>query len=258
MDSVLAEDVHARLRDCAPGRSVDIIIPKKTGGKITPKDIEDLAPDTVNSKILIFDVRFQTRAELMSAYSSIIRRNRADFNLYCYSVLISDSPPNLFTPGNAEEAFRGYLANLRIDFSPAVCFVDPFISHSFDEIQTMAMFHNNSLPQELPERLKKHFKGKQKTVQQLRSYFRAGGNSRDMKRKKKKKRQEDLKGFYRKRIQKNFPEMQEQLLNGLTKQGCHLAGEALGFNIYPFFFEEWLEGLIRGTGFSGITEQTGT
>ena len=66
-----------------------------------------------------------------------------------------------------------------------------------------------------------------------------------------------LKEFYTKRIRKEFSDHQTKFLKSLTKQGCHLTGEALGFNLYPFYFEEWVMDLVNKTSRVNVGEITG-
>jgi hypothetical protein len=103
-------------------------------------------------------------------------------------VLIGDGPTNLFRPGIGVEAFQPYLANLRMDFSPAVFFGDPFLYYSYDEVQKMAIYVHSSLPERIPQRLEKYFKGGRLAVAQVRKYFRAADEQNGEKLRKKKER----------------------------------------------------------------------
>ncbi len=245
LDRVLATDVYERLCDCSGMESVEAIQPGNGKSAIAVEDIQRLARDTTTSRVLIMDVRRQTKTQLQHAYSDIVRFNRPDFNRYCYTVLIGDGPRNLLQPGRGLDAFQTYLADLRIDYSPAVFFSDPFLHYSHDEIQEMVLYRSNSLPERIPHCLEKAFKGHRPTVERVHAYFRAA-DVPDVKRANKKtERQSALEKFYHKRFEKDFPDDKDQFIKSLSKEGCALPGESLRLNVYPFFFEEWVLDLTR-------------
>ncbi|HEC04410.1 MAG TPA: hypothetical protein ENI81_12825 [Phycisphaerales bacterium] len=119
MDPVLADDVYERLNEYPGMESVEIVRPGDGKSPITPEDIKQQARDTLTSRVLIMDVRRQTKARLQRPYSDIVRFNRPDFNRYCYSVVLGDGPVSLLTPGKGEEGLYVFLSDLRVDYSPA-------------------------------------------------------------------------------------------------------------------------------------------
>jgi hypothetical protein len=244
LDHVLADDVYERLSSHPEMESVEI---NKLGNghhTITPESILQSARDTLTSKILIFDVRRQTRPILQHAYSEIVRFNRPDFNVYCYSVLIGDGPPNLFEHGNGIEAYRNYLVDLRVDYSPAVFFVDPFLYYSYEEMEDMALYHNNALPEQIPQRLERYFKEGKVSTRAAYSYFRAADAPDNLRQMRKEKRQNWLKSLFIKILHEASPDDADALVNGLSKEGYSLQGESLKINVYPFFFEQWVLDLM--------------
>ena len=126
LDPVLATDVYERLHNYPGMESVELIRPGNGTSAITVQDIKQLARETTTSKVLIIDVRRQTKARLQGPYSEIVRFNRPDFNSYCYSVLLGDGPVSRFTPEKREEGIYAFLSDLRVDYSPAVLFMSPF------------------------------------------------------------------------------------------------------------------------------------
>jgi len=245
VDRVLATDLYERLRAYKPMDSVQLVRPGQGDNEISVRDVEQLVPETTRAGVLVLDVRHQTRARLKNAYGGIVRRNRPDFNSYCYTVVIGGGPLNLFRPGMTIDAFRNYLLEMRIDYGPAVCFVDPFLHYTLDEMQERALYENNTLPEEIPEHLRKYFKPDKQGIEQLRAYFRAAEVDEARRDSHRRKREKTLAGLYRRLAHQDFPKHAEELMQALTKEGCPLLGEALGFNVYPFFFAEWVGELVR-------------
>ncbi len=245
IDSTLVEDIYERLRDYPGMESVGLIKPGNGHSTITPEDILKSSQDTMTSRVLIFDVRSQTKPILQRAYSDIVRFNRPDFNQYCYSVLIGDGPLN--PPDNEKGlyAIGKYLSDARGDYNPAVYFVNLFLYYSFEELQEIATYHNNALPEEIPHILGKFFKENKIHTSQAYKYFRAANTEDSSRRQKKKERQSLLKALFFKMLSIEYPENKKILFNSFSKEGSSLPGEALKFNIYPFFFEEWVLDLLR-------------
>lgn len=246
LDSVLAADVCERLKysPCIP--RVELVLPadiKKS--EITVEDIDNLALDTMASRLLIIDVRSHTLPRLQQVYNKIVGYNRADFNLYCYTVLIGDGPANLFEEGGDIDDFAPLLARFRIDYSPAVFFYDPLLHYSHTEKLAMGIDRDNSIPETIPRRLERGFEGEQVTVEDVRKYFRADGAPDDKQRAKKRRRLGRLVKLYRKKIAKEFPEVRDELTKCLKKGGYNFTGEALNLNTYPFYFEEWIADLLE-------------
>ncbi|MCE5341549.1 MAG: hypothetical protein LLF92_10575 [Planctomycetaceae bacterium] len=239
LDSVLADDIYQRITEYSAIKNVELILP--AGGKetITPTDILKSARDTTDSRLLIIDVRTQTKPKLQQAYSDIVRFNRPDLNNYCYTVLIGDGPASFLLESKGINAFQSYLADLRRDYSPAVFFGNPFLYYTHKELLDLAMYHDNALPDKIPQRLEKFFKPgiPVKTVYE---FFRAAGETPE----KKKKRLSKLKEIYLKIVTQDFPNDVGRLETALKKHGCDFPGETLKLNTYPFYFEQWIADLL--------------
>jgi len=246
LDSVLAADVCERLKDSSRIPPVELVLSADTKkSEITPQDIDNLALDTMASRLLIMDVRSHTLPRLQQAYNKIVGYNRADFNLYCYTVVIGDGPANLFEDGGDIDDFAPLLARLRIDYSPAVFFYDPLLHYSYGEKLAMGIDRDNSIPETIPRRLERGFEGEHVTVEDVRKYFRTDGAPDDKKEAKKRKRLGRLAKLYRKKIAKEFPEVADEFVKCLKKGGYTFTGEALPLNTYPFYFEEWIAQLLE-------------
>jgi len=250
LDTVLAADVYERLRTSPHIPRVELVLPgniKKS--QISVEDIDNLALDTMTSRLLIIDVRSNTLPRLQRSYNKIVGYNRADFNLYCYTVLIGDGPANLFAEGGDAGDFAPLLAKFRIDYSPAVFFYDPLLHYSHREKLAMGIDRDNSIPVTIPRRLEKGFEsqGEHVTVEDVRKYFRADGAPDDKKRAKRRRRLGRLAKLYRKKIAKQFPEVADEFVKCFKKGGYSFTGEALPLNTYPFYFEEWIAELLEKT-----------
>jgi hypothetical protein len=239
LDPTLARDVYDRLSEHPGTNKAELILPVLGREIITPEDILKKAHDTTDSRILIIDVRTQTKPKLQQAHSDIVRFNRPDLNHYCFTVLIGDGPASFLFEKKGINAFQNYLADLRLDYSPAVFFANPFISYTHEELLELAMYHDNALPDKIPHRLEKFFKPgiPIKTVYE---FFRAPGEPED----RKKKRLRKLKEIYLKIVSQDFPNDVNRLETALSKQGCDFPGETLKLNTYPFHFEEWISDLL--------------
>jgi len=245
MDRILATDIYERLSAYRPLESVELVLPSTGDDEITVDDIERMVPDTTSSAVLIIDVRNQTRTRLLHAYSTMVRRNRPDFNVYCYTVVIGGGPASDLRPGTGIDVIRSHLTDLRIDYSPGACFIDPLLHYSFDEIQHRAVYENNALPEEIPQQLQKHFKGHQLTADHLRRYFRADGVADGRRTARSRKREKALATLYRQLLKRDLPDHEGKFAEALSERGAHVLGEALRFNVYPFFFNERVADLVR-------------
>jgi len=248
LDTVLAADVYERLRTGPHIPRTQLVLPADINkSQISVEDIDNLALDTMTSRLLVIDVRSNTLPRLQQSYNKIVGYNRADFNLYCYTALIGDGPANLFAEGGDIDDFAPLLAKFRIDYSPAVFFYDPLLHYSHREKLAMGIDRDNSIPATIPHRLKKGFEGEHVTVEDVRKYFRADGAPDDKKRAKKRRRLGRLAKLYRKKIAKQFPEVADEFVKCLKKGGYSFTGEALPLNTYPFYFEEWVAKLLEKT-----------
>ncbi len=238
LDPVLLEDMHERLHDYPGMESVELVRPHNHGSAITADDILALARETLTSRVLIIDVRNQTRPQLQRAYSDIVRFNRPDLNLYCYSVLVGDGPVNYFRSDRGIKTFPAFLANLRNDFNAAAFFGDPFLYYSMEEMQEQAIYEQNSLPERLSRHFEKYFKEGWMSVEQVRRYYRATDKQGDEKIRKKKIRQGMLRQVCMKMILDEFPDDGDLIQQALSMDGLAFPGEILRCNVYPFYFEE--------------------
>ncbi|MHC5060219.1 MAG: hypothetical protein ACYTFK_03940 [Planctomycetota bacterium] len=246
LDRVLAGDVHDRLKASLSKHRVKLILPADIeNSDITVADIDKVALDTMASRLLIIDVRSQTLPRLQQSYNKIVGYNRADFNLYCYTVLIGDGPANLFAEGSDINDFAPHLAKFRIDYHPAVFFYDPLLHYSRAEKLAMGIDRDNSIQTAIPQRFEKGFKGEQVTIEDVRKYFRAEGAADDKKKARKKRRLKRLAKLYRKKTVGQFPDFADRIAKCFEKQGCNFTGEALPLNTYPFYFEEWIADLLE-------------
>lgn len=244
LDHILVSDVYERLHEDGRFGGVQLVVPREGQPGITVEDLEAVAKDTVSSRVMVLDVRSQTRAKVQQVYNRVIGYNRAQLNQSCFTLLIGDGPANLFGPGTSVRVFAGQLAKLRIDYSAAVFFYDPFLHYRHDEKLELGISQSGKLPHKIPERLAKGFKAEDVHVGQIRRYFRAAGLSDEKRESSKQKRREQLAKFLRKRIAKAFPEEKKELEAWLSKDGYEIAGEALRLNMYPFWFEDWVWELL--------------
>ncbi len=245
MDPLLVEDIYERLREFPGLEEVRLVKPGGNGSAIPADDILDMARDTLASRVLIIDIRSQTRSRLQRAYSDISRFNRPDFNNYCYSVLVGDGPVNAFQPDKGINAFPAYLADLRIDFSPAVFFGDPFLYYSFEEMQQLAVYEHTPFPERISQHFDKYFKEDRPSVGLVRRFFRAADKQGDEKIKARDERLKTLKKLCMRMFQEGFPEDYEQMLEAISREGLAFPGEILRCNVYPFYFEEWVLDVFR-------------
>jgi len=134
LDAVLAADVYGRIHHDPRMKRYCLVRPHNTQINDTVAEIDQMARDTVSSKLLILDVRSDTLPLLQKAYNKIVGYNRRDLNRLCYTILIGDGPVNLFKAGKSLDCFVPYLAAHRVDYTPVVFFYDPFLHYEYDEL----------------------------------------------------------------------------------------------------------------------------
>lgn len=240
LDPILATDVYERIHNDPRLKRVQLIKPQQTKIKETVEEIEDMAKDTVYSRLLIVDVRRETLPKLRRAYNAIVGYNRRNLNLLCHIILIGDGPFNLFWEGKSLDVFVTYLTSLHVDFHYAAFFFDPFLHYERDEIERGALDDEFVLPDKIPQRLIPYFKKDESMkVDKIRRYFRAIGKDEELR----KKRRRRLKSLYKKRIAEQFPEEKDQLRALMSKKGIRLASERM--HLYPFYFEDWVYDLMH-------------
>lgn len=239
IDPVLAEDVCERLGTEKRLKRCTVLCPRASDIRSGLEEVEQMAQDTVTSRVLIFDVRRVTLPRLRRIFNAIVGYNRRDFNKLCYSVCIGDGPVNLFQNGRVVDLFVPYLAAHRVDFHPAVFFFDPFLHYETNELLPQGIDDEFAIPDTIPRRLAPYFRRDGMKVAQVRRFFRAADKDDETRR----KRRRMVKHLYKKRIAEQLPEQQQQIKGLLSRRGVQLATEKL--NLYPLYFEEWICNLIR-------------
>jgi len=240
IDPVLATDIceriqaDKRLKRCRLHRTHSAHV------RTAVEEIEAMAQETVRSRLLIFDVRRVTLPKLRRGFNAIVGYNRRNFNKLCYTICIGDGPVNLFQNGRALDVFVPYLSSHRVDYHPSVFFYDPFLHYEAGEMQPRGIDEQFVIPDSLPRRLIPYFQdtGDMDTAK-VRRYFRAPDKSDDVR----SQRRRMLKRLYKRRFTAQFPGRTDEMKALLSRQGVRLATEKL--NIYPLYFEEWVEKLIR-------------
>jgi hypothetical protein len=246
LDPVLAEDVCARLADDPRTRDAERIAPP--GRRPTVADLEALAPDTVTSRLLILDVRSLTLPRLMVPYNRLIGYNRRDLNERVYSLLIGDGPPALFGPGGTFDVFAGLLARFRVDYHASGFFFDPFTHYSHEERSGLRLEGGGALPEGIPRRLAKWFKEGDRSVGEVRRYFRAASTPPEGRPKEKARRTEQLRSVLTERISEMAPGDEARLLPLLSPEGLRVQAEQLTIHVYPLFFEDRAARLLARAG----------
>jgi hypothetical protein len=120
LDSILANDVYERIHNDKRMKFYQLIKPRKTEIRQAVEEIENMARETVLSRLLIIDVRRATLPKLQRAYNKVVGYNRRDLNKICYTILIGDGPIDLFQDGKTMDVFIPHLATHRVDFHPAL------------------------------------------------------------------------------------------------------------------------------------------
>jgi len=237
LDRVLLEDMDQRLAEFDGMQFIERAKPESDRTPIRPEDILKLARETTTSRVLILDVRSQTLPLLQRAYSDIVRFNRPDFNRYCYTVLVGDGPRDFLHPDNARKSLTGYLGDLRIDYSAAAFFADPFLFYEEDEKRRMIQ-ERNFLPDTLSIRFDKYFKDQPPSLSKLRRYFRTADKEGDDKNNARKERRKALKKLIARILRDALADDKEAVRRALSPKGLEIPGQTLRCGIYPFYFEQ--------------------
>jgi hypothetical protein len=245
LDHVLAENLSLRLRQCNLAAKAKIIIPNDGKPGIRPEHVEKLAKDTLNSQMLILDVRSYTLVRLQQAYNTIIGYNRADFNRYCHTILIGDGPMNRLEHAKGLEVFEQQLAKLRIDYSASVFFYDPLMEYSSNVKINAAQGRYVHLPEAIPRFLSDSFKGEVLTVEKIREFLAPDHTDTPEKKQKKQLRLRAIRSLYLKKITELYQANPENVTRCLTKEGFAFPGEILRINVFPFYFENWINNLLN-------------
>jgi hypothetical protein len=241
---MLGRDVHSRLRD-ELDEGVEMLLPGEglKGGEIKVCDIDRLADASLDSRVIIFDVRSQSLVRMQQSYNKIVGYNRADLNERCFSVCIGDGPVRLFQSGTGLEVFGKHLAKIRSDYWPAAFFYDPLLHYENDE-QTFGSAAAESMPVKVPKRFERTFTGGDINVEHVREYFRAEGSEGKARLDKKKRRMKKLRQVILKRMVKAFGGEADDYTDYLSEEGVEFSGEQLRLNVYPFYFERVVKKLL--------------
>jgi len=233
LDTILADDIYDRIHNDPRMKKYRLINPFPYVA-----DINKAARNTVSSKLLILDVRRQTLPQLQSTYNKVVGYNRRDLNRLCYIILIGDGPG--FQVGKSLDCFVLYLANYRVEYSPAAFFYDPLLHYEPNEIPYVGIDEGFLIFAGLPKGLVPYFKGNSiTTMNAVRRFLRAT----DKGQKVKTQRSQILTNIYRKWLSKNFIRHKNQVNALFSKEGLRLASEK--FYLYPFFFEDWVHDLME-------------
>jgi hypothetical protein len=247
LDDILAEDVYQRLSSAPRLKGAKLIVPGRGAEEFTPDEIDKIALDTMAGRIFIMDTRSQSQAKLQQVYNKIIGYNRADFNHYCYTVLIGDGPVEFFAEDGSLESCGPHLARMRLDFNGARFFYDPLLHYESHEKLGLALEHENELLEAVPGWLEKSFsvEGEDVTIRQVRPYFRADGVTGKEGRTKTKRRQRILHRIYTRRIMNQINCQAQDVTKCLGKEGLFFQGESIPLNVYPFYFEKYVAKLLK-------------
>ncbi|MFW6154865.1 MAG: hypothetical protein ACOC95_06570 [Planctomycetota bacterium] len=252
LDAALAADVDERIRFDPRMSGVEVVVPAEGREAIEVEDIAGLAQETINGRLLIFDVRRLTLPRLQEPFNRIVGFNRADLNERCFSLCIGDGPVGLFQSGNSINVFASVLAQARIDYSPAAYFYDPLMHYTPDERPPMGIDRDNTLPDELPPRLAREFAESEVSLRRVREYFRAAGADGAEREERKLRRQEKLAKLYRHRIRRAWPERAEEVAPAvMSDEGYTTPDETLPLHTYPFYFEDWVYDCLRKAARAG-------
>jgi hypothetical protein len=233
LDTVLADDVYERIHYDPRLKRYRLINPFP---EVTY--IHKAALDTVSSKVLILDVRRKTLPLLQRAYTKVVGYNRRDLNRLCYIILIGDGPG--FQAGKSLDYFVLYLADYRVEYSPAAFFYDPLLHYEPDELICMGIDREFMISADLPKGLVPYFTVHQNmSTDAVRRFFRASGESQEVKN----QRLQILINLYHKWLSKQFHSHKDKVKALFSKEGLRLACEK--FHLYPFFFEDWVHDLME-------------
>lgn len=177
--------------------------------------------------------------------SSRIEGTQADLS----DLLLDEIEPKRTPPGSDVLEVRNYvaalLAQFRIDYHAAVFFFDPFSHYSHEERVGLGLDGRHGLPEGIPKRLAKYFKQDDLSVAAVRRYFRAASSPPHLRQAAKAQRTRKLRRILEKRIAEMAPGQEQSLLPILSRTGLEVQGQTLAVSIYPLFFEDWIDELMR-------------
>lgn len=101
VDPTLGTDIRERIRADDRFKNCTVLRPEAKNVREALEQVEQMAKDTIASRVLIFDVRRVTLPRLRRPFNAIVGYNRRDFNKLCYSICIGDGPVALFQNGHS-------------------------------------------------------------------------------------------------------------------------------------------------------------
>ncbi len=240
VDPTLGTDIRERIRADERFKNCLVIRPTATSVRGALEQVEQMAKDTVASRLIIFDVRRVTLARLRRPFNAVVGYNRRDFNKLCYSICIGDGPVALFQNGHGLDVFVPYLASHRVDYYPAAFFFDPFLQYEPNELETRGIDEDFVIPDAVPRRLEHYLQKKENLrLDKIRRFFRAAGKDEEVR----DTRRRMLRRLYKRQLTAQFPDRREEVKHLLTRMGVRLATEKM--NLYPLYFEDWAYKLLR-------------
>jgi len=240
IDPILGTDVRERFGADDRLNRYAVFGPSARNVPDALEQLEQMAQDTITSRLIIFDVRRVTLPKLRRPFNAIVGYNRRDFNKLCYSICIGDGPVALFQNGHSLDVFVPYLASHRVDYYPAVFFFDPFLQYEPNELETRGIDDDFVIPDEIPRRLVQYLqKTENLKLDKMRRFFRAADKDEEVK----DRRHRMLRRLYKRQLTAQFPDRQNEVKHLLSRMGVRLATERM--NLYPLFFEDWVYKLLR-------------
>ena len=143
------------------------------------------------------------------------------------------------------EIFERQLAKLRGDYSATVVFYDPLKEYNSNVKINVAQGRHVHLPEAIPRFLSDSFKGEVLTVEKIREFLTPDRSDSAKKKQKKQLRLRGLRSLYLKKITELYKANPEHVAKCFSKEGFTLPGEMLGINVFPFYFENWINSLLN-------------
>lgn len=244
LDPVLAADIRERILTDPRSDDCEVVLPRQGQPPIGEKDFRELLQETISARLIILDVRRHTLPRVQQSFNRIMGYNRGDLNERVFSLAIGDGPTQLFAPGTGLEVCRPLLAKTRLDYGPAVFFLDPFIHYSHEEMVESGLNRRGELPTGIPRLLAGSFEEEDADVDQVRRYFRAAGVEPRGRLASRQRRQERLRKLFEKHLRKALGDHSEQCQAVLSHQGLELTDDTLRMILYPMHFEDWVVDLL--------------
>jgi hypothetical protein len=240
VDPILGTDLCERIHDDERLKHAVVVRPVATSVPEALEQVEEMAMDTVSSRLIIFDVRRVTLPKLRRPFNAVVGYNRRDFNKLCYSICVGDGPVTLFQVANTFDVFVPYLSSHRMDYYPSVFFYDPFLQYEPNELETRGIDDRFIIPDQVPQRLVRYLQKRDDLrLEKIRRFFRAVGKDEEIK----KRRLRMLRRLYKRQLRAQFPDHADEVKDLVSRHGVGLATERL--NLYPLFFEDWVYKLMR-------------